>query len=317
VRIVVVGPGAIGTLLAVRLAVSGASVRLVPRPGTRPALPTAEFRIEGVDPAVARVEVADPGRPLEPADAAVLAVKGFDLPQAAVALSGLVGAPILLPQNGLGIEELAARGLRRAGSLGGAPPLVRAINTLPATLLGPGRVRQAGSGGMLLDGDPPEPLGKATALWGTVLETAGIAVKRVPEFDREIWRKLLVNAAINPVTADHGVENGRLAEDPWRGQALTLLEEARAVAALEGFEFTEADAERELFTVVRATASNRSSMLQDLDHHRSTEVDTISGAILERARRHGLTLPATQRIVDRIHRRTAASADASGSAKRS
>ena len=86
----------------------------------------------------------------------------------------------------------------------------------------------------------------------------------VPSIEREEWRKAIVNAAVNPVTADHGVPNGALAADPLRGQALALLEEARRTAEADGFPFTREECASSL-PVVPGSAENRSSMLQDLD----------------------------------------------------
>ncbi|HEV2449080.1 MAG TPA: 2-dehydropantoate 2-reductase, partial [Thermoplasmata archaeon] len=172
--------------------------------------------------------------------------------------------------------------------------------------LGPGSIRQAGTGEIVLG--RPTPAAEATAAeqFEALFTSAGFTVRRVVDFEREVWRKLLVNAAINPVSADHGVPNGRLADEPWRGQAEALLLEALEVSRAEGFEFSEGEAEAELWKVVRATAANRSSMLQDLRRGRPTEIDAISGELLRRGKSHGLTLPATERAFERIERRTRA-----------
>ena len=305
-----VGPGAVGALFAARLSHAGNDVVVAARPRTARALGPGTLRVEGIGPIRASVEVRETGAPVGRVDGAILAVKAFDLAEAAGSLQGLGPIPVLLLQNGLGIEAAAAEGLRRAGAAEAAPCLVRAINSIPSTGLGPGVVRQAGEGSVIFDAEPPPESRPYVEWWAGLLERSGFAVRRVAPFGREVWRKLLVNASINPVTADHGIENGRLVEDPWRDQALELLEEARAVASAEGHEFTREEAEIELFRVARATASNRSSMLQDLDHGRRTEIDAISGALLEAGARHGLTLPATQRIFDRIRRRRAEGGEA-------
>jgi 2-dehydropantoate 2-reductase len=303
-RILIVGPGAVGTVLAVRLSRAGHTVSVLPREGTPPGTLPIRFRIEGVNPAEAPVSSVVGAVAPASADGAILAVKGFDLPAAAMRVAPLGPIPILLVQNGLGVVDRAADGLRTAGASGAIKGLVPAVQSLPTTWLGPGVARQAGVGEFLLAATPSPGAGAGTEQWAEWLASAGIPVRRVPDFPREIWRKLLINAAMNPVTADHGVENGRLAEDPWRGQARTLLREARQVAAAEGFEFTEAESEGELFRVVRATASNRSSMLQDVERHRRTEIDTISGAILDLGEAYGLRLPATRRVVERIRQRS-------------
>jgi 2-dehydropantoate 2-reductase len=305
VRLLLVGPGAIGTLFAVRLAQAGHAVSVLARPGTPAGSFPARFRIEGVGPAEASVRVLEGPVPPGRYEAAILAVKGFDLESASAALAPVGPVPVLLLQNGLGVVDAATRGLRAAGAPLIAAGLVPAIQSIPGTRVAPGVSRQAGEGEVRLAARPAPGAEAATDRWAEWLGAAGFQVRRVPEFEREVWRKLLVNAAINPVTADHNVENGRLAEDPWRGQAKTLLHEARAVAAAEGIEFGEVEAEGELFRVVRATAANRSSMLQDLDRHRPTEIESISGALLVLGAHHGLTLPATRRVVERIRRRSA------------
>ncbi|HUI38720.1 MAG TPA: 2-dehydropantoate 2-reductase, partial [Thermoplasmata archaeon] len=233
-------------------------------------------------------------------DRVILTVKTFDLEAAGMAIARGIDAPtpVLALQNGLGIEARLAASLTSGGWPVAERQVVRGVNTIPATFLGPGRVRLAGDGEVVLGRSGASDGGFASLLGG-----AGVRVRLVDSIDREVWKKALVNAAINPVTADHGLENGALVRDPWRGQALGLLHEARAVAEAEGFPFAAVDAEGELFRVVRATARNRSSMLQDLDAGRPTEVDAISGALLEIGRGHGLRLPNTERAVARIRTR--------------
>lgn len=298
--ILVVGAGAVGTLLAVRLADSGQSVRVAVRPAHVDRLRSNGLRIEGPRPAHARPSIHGFPVRAEPADAVLLAVKTYDLAEASAGLGPRPGIPTLLVQNGFDPERTASDGYSAAVGSGDGPAWVRAVTSLPATLIEPGAARETGVGSIALPRAPVPARRSATEGWAERLSSAGFEVRRVDDFPREVWRKLLVNAAINPVTAMHRIENGRLVEAPWRGQALDLLEEARAVAASEGVEFSREEAERELFGVVRATASNRSSMLQDLDRGRATEIDAISGAILALGEARGLELPKTRRVVGRL-----------------
>ncbi|MCI4345667.1 MAG: 2-dehydropantoate 2-reductase, partial [Thermoplasmata archaeon] len=235
----------------------------------------------------------------------LLTVKAFDLRSAGIEMGRRLRPipPVLLPQNGIGVERLLEEGVREAAPNATLPVVVRAVHTIPVTRLGPGSLREAGEGEVVI-GAPEEPLTRrASDQFAELFRSGGIAVRRVPDIDREVWRKLLVNAAINPVTADQNVLNGKLLEEPWRGQAEALLHEAIAVSRAEGQPFSDVEAEAELWKVVRATAANRSSMLQDLRRGRPTEIDAISGELLRRGRRHGLPLPATERAVERIRRR--------------
>ena len=297
----VVGAGATGTLFAARLSEAGHAVQLIDR--TARVAGSFTLTVEGERPGEFTVDRAPAAQGGPPADGVLLAVKTFDLAAAAASVARSVApAPTLAPQNGLGVETLAERGLTEGGWPHPRTVLVRAIHSIPATWLGPGRVRQAGDGEFVLPAEGAEAA-PAVDRWAEWVKTMGYRVRRVPDFPREVWRKVLVNAAINPVTADLRVPNGRLREDPWRGQALRLLEEARAVAAAEGQAFTVDEAEADLWKVVRATAQNHSSMLQDIERGRPTEVEAISGEIVARADHHGIPVPATRRALQRLRER--------------
>lgn len=306
-RIVVLGAGAVGSLLGAMLSRVGEDVVLVGSPAQVEAIRARGLRIEGRGEGTfhVRAETRLPAR--TPVDLLLLTVKTFDLERSAEAAARELPWPIpwLLPQNGLGIEDSTRRAIRSAGRTSDPSAwLVRAVNTIPATLVAPGVVRQPGEGEIRLS----EP-GRAGASAGSVRRfaeafgRAGVPVRFVPDIDRAAWRKAIVNAAINPVTADHGILNGELLQPPWRAEATVLLSEALNAANLTGYTFVPEEVERELWETVQATAGNRSSMLQDIDRGRPSEIDSISGYLLNIARAHSVSLPATERIVERIRAR--------------
>ena len=304
--VVVWGGGAVGCLFAGLLHRAGVPVTLVGRPNTVAAVRRDGIRVEGATEGIFRLpaETVLPSGTV--ARAVFLTVKAFDVAPAAqqLAFSCPAPTPLLLPQNGLGIEKSTIPALISSGWARDSLPLVRGLNSIPSTLLGPGHVRHAGSGELILGPAAAASGGAAVAVFLDLCRAAGLPARATDDIEREVWRKLLVNAAINPVTADHHVLNGRLAEDPWRGQALALLHEALEVARAEGFAFSVEEAEGELFRVVRATSSNRSSMLQDVDRGRPTEVEAICGEISLRAHQHGIPVPQTDRILLRLRRRS-------------
>lgn len=313
-RLVVFGAGALGGLLAARLSAAGSDVVVVARPPVVEAIRAHGLRVEEDPPTVRHPEAADRLADGAVADLILLTVKSFDLEAAAdeIARAFPSGIPVVALGNGLGIEDRLSRRLAHQGWPNAPSNVIRAVTSVPSTLVAPGVVRPGGVGEVLLAGIDDRALPAAAERLRALLEAAGIRVRLVPDLGREVWRKALVNAAINPVTADHGIPNGSLVNDPWRGQALALLREARAVARMAGQEFTEEEAERDLWAVVRATAANRSSMLQDLEQGRPTEIDAISGEILRRGHRHHLDLPATERVVRRITERAAQRRSAAG-----
>lgn len=295
-RVVVLGAGAVGSLLGARLAAAGSEVVLVGRPDHVRAIVEKGLVVEGEGSGTFRLEATDRLASVPVPDACLLATKTFDLERAAGALGrAYPPLPTLLIQNGLGVHEIAVAALGAAGWPEPALQVVRAVQSVPVTLLGPGRIRATGRGEIVLsEAAPAAPARAAIALFLRLLGGSGIPLRTTDDLDREVWRKLLVNAAINPVTALHGVTNGALLDPPLRDEALRLLEEARRVAELSGVRFARGEAVAEFERVARATATNRSSMLQDVDRGRPTEVDAILGEIVRRGAAHGLRLPATE-----------------------
>jgi 2-dehydropantoate 2-reductase len=111
-----------------------------------------------------------------------------------------------------------------------------------------------------------------------------------------VWNKLLINAAINPLTAILRKPNGALLQSERTRQLMQeLTAEGMAVAAAVGI-VPAADLERRIAEVCRSTARNRSSMLQDLETGRITENEWISGAIVRLAAKYGVPVPVTETI---------------------
>lgn len=309
-KIIVLGAGAVGSLFGARLARAGHSVTLVGRAAHVAAVHAHGLLVRNEREEVVRLSAETELEPGTRADAALVTVKSFDLAAAMKELAAAIRAPIptLMPQNGIGIEVRAAAALREGGWSDPRPWMVRAVHSIPVTWLGPGIVREAGTGEILLALPHGRgPSGDCIRLFERLLQGAGFRVRLSGEFDRDVWKKLLVNAAINPLTAVRGVPNGALLEGEVHDMALALLSEARSAARAAGYPFAEEEAVREFERVARATAQNRSSMLQDLDRGRPTEIDAISGELLRVAAQHGLSLPATRAIVEEVERRTARS----------
>jgi 2-dehydropantoate 2-reductase len=305
VRIAVVGAGAVGCLFGARLAASGHRVHLVARAAVASVLNERGITVEGVGSGRWGVTASVELPPKLGPEMVLLTVKTFDLANAAATLARQWPTPVptLLPQNGLGVEGVVASATRDGGWADPPRWLVRAVNTIPSTLIAPGVVRQPGDGELLIaTGESAGPSADATRAFGTVLSEAGLPVRSVGDLGRELWRKALVNAAINPVTAIHRVPNGSLLEEPFRAEATALLREAQRAAASAGFEFDDPEADRSLERVVRATAGNRSSMLQDVDRGHPTEIDAISGELVRVAAGHGIDLPATRAVLARLGR---------------
>jgi 2-dehydropantoate 2-reductase len=212
-------------------------------------------------------------------------------PYAARALSpsGLV----LTLQNGLGNREALE-------ASAGPGRVAVGVALFGATLVGPGEVRVVP--GLVILGDEPgreEVLG----LVATRLRHAGIGVDTTPNVPRLIWRKLVANCAINPVTALANVPNGALLEDSaLHARLLGAASEVGAVAGAKGIDLG-ADPQALAVQLVRATASNRSSMLQDLARGAVTEIDALNGAVAAEGRRLGVPVPENESLWRQVRER--------------
>jgi 2-dehydropantoate 2-reductase len=112
------------------------------------------------------------------------------------------------------------------------------------------------------------------------------------DIDTVLWRKLAINCAINPLTALYRCRNGDLAERPeLTALVAKLCAEVRAIGIAAGQAQAVSDLQTQVMAVIRATANNRSSMLQDVLAGRETEIDYLTGYLLEQGRRHGIEAP--------------------------
>jgi 2-dehydropantoate 2-reductase len=182
-------------------------------------------------------------------------------------------------QNGLGNLEQLQKVL-------GEERAAMGITTMGATSLGPGRVRAGGEG--------PTHLGSHPRLKPIVdlLRQAELGIEIAEDMQGLVWGKLAINAAINPLTALLGIPNGELLTRP---HALALMTEAAgetaAVAAAKGIDLPYDDPGAAAVEVAGRTASNHSSMLQDIRRGAPTEIDAISGAIANEGESLGVWTP--------------------------
>lgn len=219
-----------------------------------------------------------------PADLAIVLVKARQTPWAAEAARAALGPDgvAFTLQNGVGNRELLAEvlGADRAG---------QGVTSMGATLIGPGRVRHAGSGPTLL-GAQPRP--DAAAKLAQLLVNCGLEAGVSDDIEGLVWGKLLVNAGINALTALLRVPNGALASLPEaRALLRAAVEEAAAVARARGVSLPYADPVAHVLAVAEATAANRSSMLQDVLRGAPTEVAAINGAVVREGQRLGVPTP--------------------------
>ncbi len=275
-RVAIIGPGAIGSLFAARLARAGVAVSLLDHRAARAAqLRASGIAVRGVDGDY-RVElpVVIYAREVGAVDLVLVSVKAYNTEAALRQHLALVGPDTVVwsVQNGLGNVEAMGRVVAPEQVLGGS-------STIGANLMGPGRVHHAGEGEVILgelDGSHSPRAERLARLLGR----AGFEALVSDDIQRVIWNKLLVNVGINALTALLWVRNGVLAEhESARALMRAAVAEAVAAAAGQGLEFDRDSVQARVEQVARRTANNRSSMLADMQNERRTEIDFLNGAI--------------------------------------
>jgi 2-dehydropantoate 2-reductase len=284
-NILIVGTGALACLFAARLSQSGQHVTML---GTwKKGLDTLQkngVRFVDADGNEQQfpVEATDDPRECIGAKNAIVLVKAWQTERAARQLAECLAEDglALTIQNGLGNYETLTRSL-------GLNRVALGSSTTGATLLGPGLVKAGGEGIVSLGQN--QALGHLEA----ALKSAKFNVQVVEDAQSLVWGKLVINAAINPLTALLKVPNGELLERPSARVMLgTLAREAAQVAYAEHIELPFDDPVQAAEEVARKTAANRSSMLQDVLRGARTEIDAICGAIVKVAEKHKVGAPA-------------------------
>lgn len=221
---------------------------------------------------------------LEVQDLVLITVKAYDTRTAVREVASVVGEGTLVAslQNGLGNSKILEQAFGTRAVIG--------VPFLGATHLGPGRVCLAGLGETVV-GSSSGHHGSAIAV-GEVLSEGGITTRVSANICSEVWLKALVNACINPITALVRQENGCIRQRPDLCElSRSVCSECAKVAAAKGISLGRSDPFEKVLEVARLTARNRSSMLQDVERGKRTEIDAINGAIADVGESLGLEMP--------------------------
>ncbi|MDK1022196.1 MAG: 2-dehydropantoate 2-reductase [Candidatus Hydrogenedentes bacterium] len=284
-KVTVVGPGAMGCLFAARLSDSGVHTTLVDHKEDRARrLAKTGITVESDSATLTATPTVTISVPTKQ-DLIILLTKAH----ATQGIKLLPGTAVLTLQNGLGnVETLCG--------LVGSASVLAGTTSEASTLLEEGRVRHAASGRTVLGAWTS----CSTEIAQTALSGAGFNVEITEAPAQAIWEKVVLSAAINTISALLDVPNGQLVKDSQTRMLMRdLVVEAAKVASMEGYRFDHSLIEQ-AEQVCRETATNISSMLQDIRAGRTTEIEAISGEIMRRAQSASLPLPRTRVIYQLI-----------------
>ncbi len=293
-KVGIIGAGAMGSLFGGKLSLRGHDVVLydVYLEHVKQ-VATQGLSIE--DAQTGRVRVAHPRASADPAsvqgaDILVVFVKSPSTEAVAAQFAPLAGprAIALTLQNGLGNEAVLKNHF-------GPDRTAAGVTSQGATFLGPGKIRHAGVGPTHLamaDGRSERLQGFADAL-----TDAGFETHVEKDVAGLVWSKLVINVGINALTALISQPNGRLLDfEETRQLMAALVEEAATVAARRGIRLSYPDPLATVMEVARKTGANRSSMLQDFDRRRQTEIDYMNGAVVREAAALGMKVPVNETV---------------------
>ena len=287
-RVCVVGCGAVGSLFAASLAqlddvevwaydLAQEHVDAINRDG---------LRLSGAGELVGRLRATSDPAKLPSCEFGIVATKAMHTDAAVAATAHTFGEGcVATVQNGLGNEETIARHV---------PRVIRGTTFPAGRLLAPGRVQWDVKGDTTLGPFEPRPaplaeierLADACTRGG--MPTSAVADARGPQ-----WRKVIFNAATNPLGALTGLTHGRVCDEPPLRKLVTgLVDEGKAVAEAQGIEL-DADPEELIEHAARPEVAydHKASMLQDVEARRETEVDYLNGGIVRFGKEHGVPTP--------------------------
>lgn len=293
-KIAVVGAGAMGSLFGALLAESGNEVWLCDiRQDHIHAVRQNGLMLEyeSQTRVVKLNAVIDPLQ-IGQSDLVLIFVKAIHTESAAQTAALLAGQDglVMTLQNGMGNADMIAEHCK-------PDRIIVGTTAHGATMLGPATIRHAGKGpttlGMRAGGKGEFQIARKTA---ALLTRAGIQSTAVKDVRPAIWDKLIVNVGINAITALTGIKNGQILNlEGTRELSRAAVQEAVAVAKAQGIEIRK-DPVAHVFQVAQATSANRSSMGQDVDRRRPTEIAAINGFVVSEADRVGLAAPVNRTL---------------------
>jgi 2-dehydropantoate 2-reductase len=294
VRICVVGCGAVGSLFAANLAQLD-DVEVWAYDLARDhvdAINANGLRLSGAGDVVGRLRATADAEELPACDFGIVATKAMHTePAIAATAHAFADGSVCTVQNGLGNEEALAGHVAR---------VIRGTTFPAGRVVEPGHVQWDVKGDTTLGPfEPsPAPLEEVERL-AEACTRAGLPTEAVADARGPQWRKVIFNAATNPIGALTGLTHGRVCEDAALRKLVSgLVDEGKAVAAAQGI-VLDADPEELIDHAARPDVAydHKASMLQDVEARRATEIDYLNGGIVRFGRELGVPTPLNEAIL--------------------
>jgi 2-dehydropantoate 2-reductase len=300
-RICVIGAGVIGSLFAGHLAsVCEVSV-LTRRREHAEALHRDGLRVTGKSERHASVAAATDPRELPAFDVGIVATKANGLRGAMQTLAGAApDATMVTVLNGLGAEEIVREH--------GAWPIVSGVTFMSGTRHSDTHVEYILDTETWLGPYENTPFEQVQEIADTIV-ASGLKAEALPDLRPAQWSKLIFNAAVNAVAALTGLPHDphfSAEREPMDLGHLVhgMIDEGKAVAHAVGIELHDDPWEMNVLATRRGSA-HHPSMLEDVEAHRQTEIDLITGSLIREAERHDVQVPLSEAMYALVKAREA------------
>jgi 2-dehydropantoate 2-reductase len=293
-RVCIVGCGAVGSIFAANLAqLEDVEVWAYDLAQEHvDAINATGLRLSGAGEVVGKLRATSDSGELPACEFGIVATKAMHTePAIAAAAHAFADGAVCSVQNGIGNEETLAGHVSR---------VIRGTTFPAGRIVEPGHVQWDVKGDTTIGPFEPSPASfdeverLAEACTRAGLPTEAVADARGPQ-----WRKLIFNAATNPVGALTGLTHGRVCEDPALRRLVSgLVDEGKAVAAAQHI-VLDADPEELIDHAAKPEVAydHKASMLQDVEARRETEIDYLNGGIVRFGREHGVPTPLNEAIL--------------------
>jgi 2-dehydropantoate 2-reductase len=299
-KIAIIGAGAIGGYVGIRLALAGEAVTFIARGANLKALRSGGIRLinaDGREEAAEKVAVTDDYAAAGPQDVVVLAMKAHQVESVAANVPALLGPDtVVVPmQNGIpywyfhrypgGLAGTCVRSVDPDGTIGRLIPAERVIGCVvypAAELMAPGVVRHV-EGNRFPVGEPDGTSSERVTRVSECFIRGGLQAPVLPDIRSEIWLKLWGNLTFNPISALSRATLAGICQYPLsRTLAAAMMAEAQTIAEKLGVKFR-VPIEKRIAGAERV-GHHKTSMLQDVEARRTLEIDALLGSVVELAR---------------------------------
>ncbi len=280
---IILGAGAIGSYYGAMLS-KNCNVLLIGRKEHVDAINSNGLKIDGIEKGNFKVKAVTEIDKIKENTVVLLTTKVIDSSNAVLSIKDKVrdDTIIVCLQNGCGIEKLVRDVIDCK--------VLRAVTDQAIIFEEPGRIKISYNGYFKIE--------KSNVSEKIVedIKKCGIEAKISQNIAQDIWKKMLINCVLNPLTAIYGIKNSEVTEH--QKEMKEILNEVKLVLDKEGIIFDKEEYE-EIWKM--KYSENLSSMLQDIRNKRKTEIDYINGAVVKLGQKHNIPTPVNAEIVEKIH----------------